>query len=73
MTQNEKTANNIKEIKYFVKYLENNYKAHTRNLKETTNFDDMENSIAFLKDYAEVSEALLKIINKYLEGYGLSY
>lgn len=73
MTQNEKTKENIKQIKDFVKYLENNYKAQTRTLKETTNFDEMENAINFLKDYNEVSSELLKIINKYLEGYGLNY
>ena len=60
MTQNEQTKGNIKQIKYFVKYLENNYKSQTRTLKEREHLDEMENAIAFLKDYNEVSTELVK-------------
>lgn len=66
-----KTQANIDEIKEFVKYLENNYKEHSKNAKESQRLDDLENSVLFLKDYLEVSNELVDVIKAYKKKVGL--
>lgn len=66
-----KTQANIDEIKEFVKYLENNYKEHSKNAKESQRLDDLENSVLFLKDYLEVSNELVEVIKAYKKKVGL--
>ena len=53
------TKENIKIIKDFVKYLESNFKDHSKTVKESTDYIDLENSLSFLKDYEKVSPDLL--------------
>lgn len=59
------TKININAIKDFVKYLEHNYKEHAKQLKESDNYDDMANSLAFLQDYEKVSNKILEVIAEY--------
>lgn len=59
------TKENIKIIKDFVKYLDSNFKEHSKTAKTSNNYIDLENSLAFLKDYEKVSDALIKVINEY--------
>ena len=59
------TAENIKRIEAFTKNLKMNFNNHKKQAKNSDNYDDIENSIAFLKDYAEVSEQLIKVIEDY--------
>lgn len=59
------TAENIKAIKEFTKYLEYNYKEHTKTLKAGENYSDMENSLFFLEDYEKVSKKLVEVIEEY--------
>lgn len=59
------TAKNIKLIKEFTKYLEYNYKEHTKTLKAGVNYSDMENSLYCLKDYEEISRKLAEAIDEY--------
>lgn len=66
-----KTQANIDEIKEFVKHLENNYKEHSKNAKESQRLDDLENSVLFLKDYLEVSNELVEVIKAYKKKVGL--
>lgn len=49
--QINQTAENIKRIEAFTKNLKMNFNDHKKNAKTSNNFDDIENSIAFLKDY----------------------
>ena len=74
MNNINQTKANIKKIETFVKYLNNNFKTHSAILmKRDSNLGDLENSLAFVKDYAEVSEKLMEVINDYcgLNGMGL--
>lgn len=59
------TAENIKRIEAFAKNLKMNFNNHKKQAKNSQNYDDIENSLAFLKDYAEVSEQLIKVIEDY--------
>lgn len=65
MNDINKTAENIKRIEAFAKNLKMNFNNHKKQAKNSQNFDDIENSLAFLKDYAEVSEQLIKVIEDY--------
>lgn len=66
----KQTRENISEIKDFVKYLDNNFKQHSKQAKTRENLDDIENSVAFLKDYSEVAEQLMAVIKNYKEKTG---
>lgn len=61
------TKENLEIIKDFVKYLENNFKEHSKTVKASNNYSDLENSLAFLKDYEKVSDEFVKIIKNYEE------
>lgn len=66
-----KAQANIKKIEEFAKYLKSNYANHSKTLKTSENIDDIENSLAFVKDYAEVSEKLMEVINDYCKKNGM--
>lgn len=67
-------AKNIKKIEEFSRYLKNNYKTHSAIVKKLdSNLDDIDNSIAFLKDYKEVSDKLMKVINDYCKTTGMEF
>lgn len=59
------TEENIKRIEGFIKYLKTNFNDHKKLAKNSNRLDEIENSIAFLKDYNEVSEKLIKVIEDY--------
>lgn len=63
------TKENIQIIKDFVKYLEENFKDHSKTVKTSDNYIDLENSLAFLKDYERVSDQLIKVIADYEENH----
>lgn len=63
------TKENIQIIKDFVKYLDYNFKNHSKTAKTSDNYFDIENSLAFLKDYEEVSDKLIKVIADYKENH----
>ena len=65
------TKANIKKIETFTKYLKYNFNNHSKMIKETENIDEVENSLAFLKDYAEVSEKIMEVINDYCKLNGM--
>lgn len=65
MNDINKTAENIKRIENFAKYLKANFNNHKKEAKESDNFIDIENSLAFLKDYKEISEKLIEAIEAY--------
>ena len=69
----EKTKNNIERIENFTKYLKHNFDVHSKQAKQSDSIDDMNNSVAFLKDYAEVSEKLITVINEYNEKTGSEF
>jgi len=70
---NQQTAENIKRIEAFTKYLKSNFKTHYSNIKHMDNLCDLENSFAFLRDYNEVSEQLIKVIEAYNEKTGSEF
>lgn len=59
------TAENIKRIEAFVKYIKKNYNDHKRQAKSSDRIDDIENSLAFLKDYQKITDKLIKDIEEY--------
>ena len=61
----ENTELNIKRVESFIKNLKMNYNDHKKNARTSNNFDDIENSLAFLKDYNEVSEQLVRVFEEY--------
>ena len=62
--------NNIKDIKNFVEYLENNYKDHSKTALTSTNLDEIQNSMFFLADYAEVAKEFMRAIEIYSKKTG---
>lgn len=73
-TTTSKAVENIKKIEEFSRYLKNNWKTHSTIVKKSdSNFDDIANSLAFITDYAEVSEKIMKVINEYCEKTGFEF
>jgi len=70
---NMETQANIKKVEEFAKYLKNNFNYHRKQFKNSENISDIEISVAFLRDYAEVSEKLMKVINEYCEKTGFEF
>lgn len=62
---------NIRKIEGFVTYLRRNFNEHSKHLKNDENLDDLENSLAFIKDYSEVSEKLMAVIKDYCNKTGM--
>ena len=67
----KETNLNIRKIEGFVTYLRRNFNEHSKTFKNSENLDDLENSLAFLKDYAEVSEKLIAVIKDYCDKTGM--
>ena len=67
------TKENIKKIEDFAKYLKSNFNEHRKNIKKIHNFSDMENSIAFLKDYSEVANKMVEVIDEYCNKTGMEF
>lgn len=59
------TQENIKRLEAFLKNLKMNFNDHKKQAKTSEHLDEIENSIAFLKDYNEVSEQLIKVMEDY--------
>lgn len=57
----------LESIKDFVEYLDRNLEEHSKNVQKGVDLpaDDLENSIAFLRDYALVAKSLVAVINEY--------
>ena len=56
---------NIKRLEAFLKNLKMNFNDHKKQAETGTRLDDIENSIAFLKDYNEVTNELVKVMEEY--------
>lgn len=69
----KETNLNIRKIEGFAVYLRKNFNEHSKQFKNSENLDDIENSVAFLKDYAEVSEKIVKIIKDYCDKTGMEF
>lgn len=65
MNEINQTAENIKRLEAFLKNLKMNFNDHKKQAKNSTRLDDIENSLAFLKGYKEVSEQLVKVMEDY--------
>ena len=65
MNDINQTAENIKRIEAFLKHLKTNFNDHKKQAKDSQRLDDIQNSIAFLQDYAEVSKELVKVMEDY--------
>lgn len=67
MTTINETKESIKIIKDFTKYLEYNFNEHSKLAKKSDNISEIENSVAFLKDYEKVAKELIEVIKNYQE------
>lgn len=65
MNDINKTAENIKRIEAFLKNIKMNFNDHKKQVKNSNHLDEIENSIAFLNDYKEVTNKLIKDIEEY--------
>lgn len=65
MNDINQTAENVKRLEAFLKNLKMNFNDHKKQAKNSTRLDDIENSLAFLKDYKEVSDQLVKVMEDY--------
>ena len=65
MNEINQTAENIKRLEAFLKNIKMNFNDHRKQAKNSSRLDDIENSIAFLKDYNEVTNELVKVMEAY--------
>ena len=65
MNDINQTAENIKRLEAFLKNIKMNFNDHRKQAKNSGRLDDIENSIAFLKDYNEVTNELVKVMEAY--------
>lgn len=65
MNEINQTQENIKRLEAFLKNLKMNFNDHKKLAKTSQHLDDIENSIAFLKDYNEVTNQLVKVMEDY--------
>jgi archaellum component FlaC len=65
MNDINQTAENIKRLEAFLKNIKMNFNDHRKQAKNSDRLDDIENSIAFLKDYNEVTNELVKVMEAY--------
>ena len=59
------TQENIKRLEDFIKNIKMNFNDHKKQMKTSTHLEEIENSIAFIKDYNEVTNELVKIMEDY--------
>lgn len=67
----KETNLDIRKIEGFAYYLRRNFNEHSKHIKNDENIDDIENSLAFIKDYSEVSEKLMEVIKDYCKKNGM--
>lgn len=65
MNDINQTAENIKRLEAFLKNIKMNFNDHKKQAKTSQHLDEVENSIAFLKDYNEVTNELVKVMEAY--------
>lgn len=65
MNEINQTAENIKRLEAFLKNIKMNFNDHKKQAKTSQHLDEVENSIAFLKDYNEVTNELVKVMEAY--------
>lgn len=65
MNENNQTQENIKRLEAFLKNIKMNFNDHKKQAKNSKHLDEIENSIAFLKDYNEVTNQLVKVMEDY--------
>lgn len=65
MNEIKQTQENIKRLEAFLKNLKMNYNDHKKQAKTSQHIDEIENSLAFLKDYNEVTNELVKVMEDY--------
>lgn len=65
MNEINQTAENIKRLEAFIKNIKMNFNDHKKQAKTSQHLDEIENSIAFLKDYNEVTNELVKVMEAY--------
>lgn len=65
MNEINQTAENIKRLEAFIKNIKMNFNDHKKQAKNSYHLDEIENSIAFLKDYNEVTNELVKVMEAY--------
>lgn len=65
MNEINQTAENIKRLEAFLKNIKMNFNDHKKQAKTSQHLDEIENSIAFLKDYNEVTNELVKVMEAY--------
>lgn len=65
MNEINQTQENIKRLEAFLKNIKMNFNNHKKQAKTSQHLDEVENSIAFLKDYNEVTSQLVKVMEEY--------
>lgn len=65
MNEINQTQENIKRLEAFLKNIKMNFNDHKKLAKTSQHLDEVENSIAFLKDYNEVTSQLVKVMEDY--------
>ena len=65
MNEINQTQENIKRLEAFLKNIKMNFNNHKKLAKNSQHLDEVENSIAFLKDYNEVTNQLVKVMEDY--------
>lgn len=65
MKEINQTQENIKRLEAFLKNIKMNFNDHKKLAKNSQHLDEIENSIAFLKDYNEVTNQLVKVMEDY--------
>lgn len=65
MNEINQTQENIKRLEAFLNNIKMNFNDHKKQAKTSQRLDDIENSIAFLKDYNEVTNQLVKVMEDY--------
>lgn len=63
-------GNKIARLIGFTEYLKNNVEIHVSIAKDSDNLEEIENSILLLRDYTDVLDELMKVIDNYCEKTG---
>lgn len=68
MNEINQTAENIKRLEAFIKNIKMNFNDHKKTIKQSSlayHLDDIENSLAFIKDYHDVTSKLIEVMEDY--------
>ena len=63
-------GNKIARLIGFTEYLKNNVEIHVSIAKDSDNLEQIENSILLLRDYTDVLDELMKVIDNYYDKTG---